>query len=150
MSSTGKNRCTSVTAGGKPCGAPPRAGTDRCFQHGASPEERSEAGRLGALVLRSRRQVTKLEQAVGQAAVPLPAGTGAFSTAAQTIATMEDAAAKLERRELAPAQVHALAALAKIALDLARLRLDTEALEELRRARAAQEVAGRRPRKVVR
>jgi len=94
--------------------------------------------------------VTKLEQAVGQAAVPLPAGTGAFSTAAQTIATMEDAAAKLERRELAPAQVHALAALAKIALDLARLRLDTEALEELRRARAAQEVAGRRPRKVVR
>ena len=68
MSSTGKNRCTSVTAGGKPCGAPPRAGTDRCFQHGASPEERSEAGRLGALVLRSRRQATKLEQAVGQAA----------------------------------------------------------------------------------
>jgi hypothetical protein len=123
--------CPGRTRAGLPCRATP--GSDGwCCNHSPrfSAEDRSAWGRLGAMSSR----LGAATEAVQEAAAALPeaipdADMPSFTTAAGVRTYLEKTAARVAANRLAPSQANAIAALAKLAIDLASLELDRDALE---------------------
>jgi|SRR5215470_15931653 len=111
-------RCQATTRAGRPCAAAPMTGRGLCFQHGASDEERAQAGRRGALA-HVERKLAELG-----AASPEP-----FKTAESTRTYLERIARGVEAGKLAPSQALAIGSLAKIAVELARLQIERDLLD---------------------
>jgi hypothetical protein len=127
-------RCQALTKAGRPCGASVVTGRTGCFQHTATAEERSAAGRRGALATKLVK--TKANMAKVAARLDQPS----FATAESTRAILEAATASVATGKIAPSQAKAIAGFAKLAIDLATLQLERDILE----AEVAQTATPRR------
>jgi hypothetical protein len=114
--SVDSSRCSATTKMGLSCGGRPMTGKDRCFQHFASMEERSEAGRRGGLA-------SKLAKAAARLDAP------SFATAEGTRAYLEKASAAVAAGRIAPSQAKAIAQFASLGIELAKLQLERDLLD---------------------
>jgi hypothetical protein len=123
-------RCSAMTKMGLPCGAARMVGKDRCYQHFASMEERSAAGRRGGLA----SKIVLAEKKLARAAARLDAPS--FATAENTRSYLERASAAVAEGRIAPSQAKAIAGFAALAIRLGELELERSILDaEVQQAR---------------
>jgi hypothetical protein len=114
--------CSSMTVAGRRCRVRVAAAGDVCGLHRMTSEERHDASKLGALVLRSHQAegaVVEAQDAAQEAAQALPGAVVVlpdFSTPTTIANYLADVATKIDRRELAPSQGAAITGAAMAAL----------------------------------
>jgi len=118
-------RCPGVTKGGLPCGAKPTH-DGACPQHSSryTPADRSEWGRRGSLIGQQRRAEQKLQKLASS----VPDVPPDFRTSEAMTRYLENCARKIEQRQMAPSQVRAIAALAKLVVEIQSLQAERDVI----------------------
>lgn len=127
----GGNCCTGTKKNGQPCRAPaftPGAdGRLLCAMHRATPEQRAEYGRRGALVTNRSKLMTRLEQAqVPEAERDALLRVPSLDTGEKCLRYIERLAAEVHAGLLMPSTANSINALVGSALKIAELQMQAQ------------------------
>jgi len=121
--------CPAFTLAGNPCRMRPTAATGRCMAHSDAAESKARSGRGGSL--RAAHAALARQKAELVARYGLEGELPSLESVEALGAYLSGIAARVEARQLTPAQGNTLVSVVKMAKDLLGLSLDIKLAEQL-------------------